>query len=92
VIGIRHELGGHLQNVVWQCCTEKYRTEKYRLCCTRKVTIYIVYLNLETLVEELVCFIKDKHFDITGVEGVDVGHKSEERAKSMKMICKLCTM
>ena len=57
-----------------------------------KETIYIVYLILETLVEELVCFIKDKHFDITGIEGVNVGPESEDRAKSMKMICKLCTM
>lgn len=58
--GIGHELCRHLQNVIGQCCAKQNN-----LSCRREVSIHVIDLVLETLVEELVSFIEHEHFDIS---------------------------
>lgn len=57
--GVGHELGGHLEDIVGQCCTEQHD-----LGGRGKVSVHVVDLVLETLVQEFVGFVKNQHLDV----------------------------
>ena len=61
--GISHELGCHVKNVVWQ----RGRDYAY-LSCGRQIAIYVVNLFAEATIEEVVCFIENKKFDVTSAK------------------------
>ncbi len=51
---IRHKLGGHLEYIVREGCTEKNN-----LGCGREISVDVVNLVLEALVQQLVGLIKN---------------------------------
>lgn len=55
---ISHEFGCHFQNFMW-----KRGAEKYYLRCRGEVSVNIINLLLETLVQHFIGFVKDEHLD-----------------------------
>ena len=67
--GVGHELGGHLQNIIW-----KSSRDDDDLSRRRQVTIHVVDLLTETAVEELVGLIEDEHLDVAGAQIAAADH------------------
>ncbi len=61
--GIRHELGGHLENGVRQ-----RGTNKHHLRLRRQIPVHVVDLLLEALVEHLVRLVQDQDLDVPCLE------------------------
>ncbi len=67
--GVRHELRRHLQNIV-----RKRSAQNDNLSCGRKVSVDVVDLVFESLVEKLIRFVKDQHFDISCAQASPPNH------------------
>lgn len=61
--GVCHELGGHVQHIVGQCGGDDNDLGR-----RREVSVYIVDLLPESLVEQLVGFIEYQHLDMAGAQ------------------------
>ncbi|KAI6751992.1 hypothetical protein HG531_006688 [Fusarium graminearum] len=67
--GIGHELGSHIENIVRQG-----GTDDHNLGGRGKVSVNIVDLLSESLVEELVSFIEDQHLDMSSAQVSSPNH------------------
>ena len=56
--GVRHELGGHLQDLVRQG-----GGDEANLCCWGQVPVHIIDLLLEPLVQHLISLVQHQHLD-----------------------------
>ena len=67
--GVCHELRCHLQNIIGQ-----RGAEKDDLSCGGKVSVDIVNLVLEPLVQEFVCLVKHEHLDVACPQATAPNH------------------
>lgn len=66
---IGHELSCHVQDIVGQSSRD-YND----LGCGGQISIDVVDLLSETLIEQLVCFVEDKHLNLTGTQVTAANH------------------
>lgn len=64
-----HKLGSHLEHIVRQRCRQDDD-----LCRGRQVSVNVVDLILEALVEQFVGFIEHEHLDVLGAERASADH------------------
>lgn len=67
--GVGHELGGHLKHVVGESGRNNDDLSR-----GRKVTVNVVNLVLEALVQELVRLVENEHLDVLGAEVAAADH------------------
>lgn len=67
--GIGHELGCHVEDIVWERGAHNNNLRGWR-----QVAVDVVDLLAESSVEEFVGFVQDKHLDVAGAEVATTDH------------------